>query len=441
MILTDGLCGTDSTTWNWLTDGTGRYAGNRSLKYFNASLPNLTTGVEMFKGCTALSAVEKGERGTMAALNNATSMFEGSGIVKGGIVPIQGGNATAMYKNCKNLTLFNANTITNVNCDSMFEGCSNLNKMISSGYLTIASAIKMFKDCTSFYGLSSYSTGGGGEITISGSSESMFEGCTELRSFPSSGLIIKNMTNCKNMFAGCIKLRTVYAYSGSSGMEGTQITTTEGMFKGCIKLIEAPNILSNVATADSMYEGCVSLTSAGNAYSDYGALAAYNLVSANNMFAGCTSMTNVMLNFEIGTYDETCGDNANLVKAKGMFGNDELGWCKLDFANALGIIMTITNLANKVSDGTDEWGKISIGVAAELKDYTEPVTGKSFEELLLNGDADYANDKLTTLKGPNDTDTPIQRVNVARGLLTKGWTVELHYDDGETKTISPTSAG
>lgn len=454
MILTDGLCGTDNTTWNWLTDGTGRYAGNRSLKYFNASLPNLTNGTEMFKGCTALSVVERGGTGTMTALNNATSMFEESGIVYGGVIPIQGGNATAMYKNCKNLKRFFADGIKSVNCNSMLEGCSNLNYMsiaIGTGETaTITSAIKMFKDCTSLHNIEMYIPGSGPpfRVEITGSSESMFEGCTELTSFPPSGAHVTNMTNCKNMFAGCTNLRTVNTEGSPNGvlvgMNSAQITNAEGMFKGCIKLTEAPYIFNNIATADSMFEGCVSLTAVGTSYSDYG-VPAYNLVSTNNMFAGCTSLTNVGLIYDNSNYGETCGDTGKLVKAKGMFGNNELGWCKLDFASALHIALSITNLVGKDSDGTEEWGKISIGLGPGLKNYTEPGTGKTFEELLLNGITE--GDAMTNLTGPGGTFTPVRIADIPRGLLTKGWTVELHYpkdDDGDEiiKTFpEPTSAG
>lgn len=460
MILTDGLCGTDNSTWSWLTDGRRRYAGNRSLKYFNASLPNLTDGTEMFKGCTALSAVEGDGSGTMTALSNATSMFEGSGVVAAEIIPIQGGNATAMYKNCKNLKLFFSDLIKDVICDSMFEGCSNLVKMRigfdPGNVATITSAIKMFKDCTSLYIFQPFIAASGPPYTveITGSSESMFEGCTELRSFPYTNAWVKGMTNCKNMFAGCAKLRAVYgetlANNGAQvGMVGTQITNAEGMFKGCIKLIEAPIIFGSIATADSMFEGCASLTAVGSAYSDY-PTPAYNLVSANNMFAGCTSLTNVGLSYDSSSYGETCGDTGKLVKAKGMFGNAELGWCKLDFASALHIALSITNLVGKDSDGTEEWGKISIGLGPGLKDYKVPETGdpaqpetlKTFEELLLNGYTEYGDDQFTNLTGPGGTFTPIQKSNIPRGLLTKGWTVELHYDGDETSTIHPpTSAG
>lgn len=473
MILTDGLCGTDSTTWSWLTDGTGRYAGNRSLKYFNASLPNLTIGTEMFKGCTALSAVEKGGPGTMTALNNATSMFEESGIVYGGVIPIQGGNATAMYKNCKNLKRFFADGIKSVNCDSMLEGCSNLNYMsiaIGTGETaTITSAIKMFKDCTSLHNIEMYIPGSGPpfRVEITGSSESMFEGCTELTSFPPSGAHVTNMTNCKNMFAGCIKLSTIHTEGYPNGvlvgMSGAQITNAEGMFKGCIKLTgDAPSGFDKIVTADSMFEGCVSLTSAGNPHGDYSRKYAFNLVSANNMFAGCTSMIDAA--YDLDATDAFSGDNAKLVKAKGMFGNNELGWCKLSFGSALHIARSITNLTGKTSDGTEEWGKISIGVAKELKDYKVPGTGKpsedpetpeeatwkTFEELLLNGDTEYTqrpgyNEATTPYENfvnPDGSETYIQRISMARGLLTKGWTVELHYDgDDITTTHEPTPAG
>lgn len=451
MILTDGLCGTDSTTWSWLTDGTRRYAGNRSLKYFNASLPNLANGTEMFKGCTALSAVEKGGPGTMTALNNATSMFEGSGVVYGGIIPIQGGNATAMYKNCKNLKRFFADGIKSVNCDSMLEGCSNLNYMSiaieTSETATIASAIKMFKDCTSLHNIEMYIPGSGPpfRVAITGSSESMFEGCTELTSFPPSGAHVTNMTNCKNMFAGCIKLSAIHTEGYPNGvlvgMSGTQITNAEGMFKGCIKLTgDAPSGFDKIVTADSMFEGCTSLTSAGNPHGDYTRKYAFDLVSANNMFAGCTSMIDAAYDLDENAFS---GDNAKLVKAKGMFGNNELGWCKLSFGSALHIARSITNLIGKTSDGTEEWGKISIGVAAELKDWQVPGTTKTFEQLLLNGDNEY--DDATgyfNYINPDGSETYIQRISMARGLLTKGWTVELHYDGDETSTThTPTSAG
>ena len=137
-----------------------------------------------------------------------------------------------------------------------------------------------------------------GKLTISGSGDydrngkidgnfSVPEWCESYDNITTAVVNVKNITNTKNMFAGCVNLTSVDV----SGLDTGNVTNMDEMFKNCKSLISL-NIsglhTENVTTMFGMFKGCSGLTDVDVSGFDTG-----KVTDMSEMFKGCSSLTSL----------------------------------------------------------------------------------------------------------------------------------------------------
>ena len=115
---------------------------------------------------------------------------------------------------------------------------------------------------------------------------SMFQECKELKYLDLSKFNTENVTDMKNMFYRCIKLKEI---KGLNNFITYKVISMNSMFQGCKELekLDLSNLnISNVNNMESMFSGCSKL------YEIKGIKKfLYNKVTdINMMFQSCTSL-------------------------------------------------------------------------------------------------------------------------------------------------------
>ncbi len=181
------------------------------------------------------------------------------------------------------------------NTNSMFSGCSSLKSLalprFYTAYATDMSA--MFHNCSSLTELSTPYL-----LTIEAENMAdMFSGCSSLTELDLFNFTNANVKNVKSMFNGCTALEKV----DLSHFATDYVTDMESMFAGCSKLTTLDLSMfntSNVANMKSMFDGCTSLT--GIAVSQN--FTTTSVANSENMFNGCSSLSGAV------SYDESKTD-------------------------------------------------------------------------------------------------------------------------------------
>lgn len=108
---------TFKSSFNSLTVTPNIFTGNTSLEKFEANMPLLTNGYEMFANCSALTTF----KGDLDNIVSAERMFYNTSLIK-----------------------FEGNLESLVNCNDMFSGCITLTDFISPKLTSLINGDGMF---------------------------------------------------------------------------------------------------------------------------------------------------------------------------------------------------------------------------------------------------------------------------------------------------------
>lgn len=250
---------------------------------------------EMFMDCSELEKAPDLSTSREVAYACYMDMFSGcTSLIEPPLLPhncdFGEESCTRMFKDCTSLIsspTINAADIYMYACSHMFEGCTSLAviEAINAASIQKEAFRQMFVGCASIVDASSIFIG---EIQGKSNCESMFEGCTSLQKAPD--IVVDTVTAdcCKNMFKGCTSL--VNSPKLSATVLG--VSCYESMFEGCTSLISTPklpavNMKQNCYK--SMFKGCTSLKEP--AYLPTLVAHAVDMLgSCESMFEGCSKI-------------------------------------------------------------------------------------------------------------------------------------------------------
>ena len=186
-------------------------------------------------------------------------------------------------------------SLTNVSVkgstNRMFEGCSSLAALDLSSFDTssVTYMESMFRGCSSLTSLdlSSFDT-----TSVTGMPY-MFEGCSSLVALDLSSFDTSSVEYMWDMFSGCSSLAAL----DLSSFDTSSVTDMLSMFEGCSSLgsIDLSSFdTSSVTRMSYMFKGCSSLTSL-----DLTSFNTSSVASMEGMFTRCSSLTSL----ELSTFD------------------------------------------------------------------------------------------------------------------------------------------
>lgn len=196
---------------------------------------------------------------------------------------------------------------TGSTAESLFDGCSNLERIEGLENLDTSEAASMAW---------------------------MFQGCAKLATLDLRALDTTSVMDMASMFAGCTALQTLDV----SGWDTGNVQDMCGMFEGCTSLESADLShfnTTNVADMSSMFQDCASLTAV-----NVSGFAPASNARLRSMFSGCSSLTSLDLSrfdvsnvsIMVGLFDgctslaslDLSGWEASASSAKtDLFGRDE----------------------------------------------------------------------------------------------------------------------
>lgn len=165
-------------------------------------------------------------------------------------------DASYMFYNCTSLKNINTTGLGNVTyANYMFQNCNSLEKIDLSGFSSVESSIGMFRNCSSL--ITVENTSGFINSTLTGN---MFFDCISLKHIDTSGF--ENAEVCTFMFFNCKSLEIIRTSAFKNA------TYVNGMFLNCESLKEICFWGFDISKIDSdnvehyggMLEGCTSLT-------------------------------------------------------------------------------------------------------------------------------------------------------------------------------------
>ena len=168
----------------------------------------------MFKNCTSLS-------GAFDLSQWRFSVFEAGNTNTSGTF----NDTSEMFMNCSNISSFILPFLRSKNSTSMLEGCSAATsiQVVEVGQ----TSARMFYGCSAVTEIRIINSG----LSTSGSTESIFEGCSELKYLFNESMSSFG-ANSNNAFKGCAKLESI-ARCNTNDVQDDNYT---GMFDGCDKL-------------------------------------------------------------------------------------------------------------------------------------------------------------------------------------------------------------
>lgn len=222
----------------------------------------------MFDGCDELWKIS--ELPELGINMNFTLTFAGCDALTD-VPTIKGTdvNCTSMFEGCSSLENVNLDIKILWDggvCTNMFNGCSNLKK--AEGTLTGEMSHNcfkgMFKGCSKLTEAPSFNIKPLAEMYLSNSCEEMFANCSELQTVEGSITISHAGTGIfKNMFQNCTKLNSIPTFIVNG--EDARSQCYYGMFDGCEDLDNIiPSLTENITTLASqcyayMYQNCKKL--------------------------------------------------------------------------------------------------------------------------------------------------------------------------------------
>ena len=222
----------------------------------------------------AESATYEGEIRVSDLFGESVKSFKAEGLLSLGSISFSG------CKAIKTISLTNVSVKGSTN--SMFEGCSTLAALDLSSFDTssVTYMSSMFRGCSSLTSLdlSSFDT-----TSVTGMPY-MFEGCSSLAVLDLSSFDTSSVKYMYDMFSGCSSLAAL----DLSSFDTSSVTDMLSMFEGCSSLasIDLSSFdTSSVTRMSSMFKGCSSLASID--------LLSFNTTSVTDMYSmfnGCSSL-------------------------------------------------------------------------------------------------------------------------------------------------------
>lgn len=228
--------------------------------------------MNMFKGCTSLTAAPELPANGSIGQKGYYGMFEGCTALETpptrlAVTPTSTGHFQQMFKGCTSLVYSPALTATVVKqdgCRSMFEGCTSLLEApedLPATTLEANAYYGMFNGCSSLEMAPA-------RIAAPAMSQSacfeMFINCSHLEEAPEI-LAVTLANSCfKSMFKGCVSLRKVQNAFSFSGIPDAACYE---MFANCEVLNNAPSMSSVTGTigtsgCENMFYNCAEMSSA-----------------------------------------------------------------------------------------------------------------------------------------------------------------------------------
>lgn len=247
-----------------LTSGENMFNGCSKLKTIpDFTTSNMTTMSNMFNGCSSITTIPELDT---SKVTNMSSMFSGCSKLTNIPSTLNTSNVTTMsnmFQGCSRLTELPALSTSKVtNMENMFNGCSSLTSLagVISDYSNCNSMHGTFKDCKSLvYLADEMSLLSFSKVTDWGE---CFMGCTSLTSF--SALDAGKPCVIDAMFSGCKNLEEVRTLDTSSvGLGQASSVSWDSVFDGCSSLTYIPKLVmtSYIESMDSTFSGCSSLES------------------------------------------------------------------------------------------------------------------------------------------------------------------------------------
>ena len=253
-----------------------------------------------FKDTFNLESVDFGTAFREVYINNATSMFENSGIktVDFSNMMFLWADAKYAFRNACNLTDVIFPYHANMNyADEMFAGTEESPMHLKNitgklNFSTFNSSMKyMFRNCVDLQ-----------HIDISGwnfdgvkSMEGMFYGCSSLCDVNFVNSTVDSVTNLKNAFANCTSIVNMDLSSWNT----RYVSNLYEIFSGCSSLTEL-NLTNwnttNATTMQSMFEGCSSIKEL-----DLTSFETPKVTSVARMFKNCTNLQVVKISSKWST--------------------------------------------------------------------------------------------------------------------------------------------
>lgn len=238
---------------------------------FAANIPQQAC-MNMFKGCTSLTAAPELPANVSIGQKGYYGMFEGCTALETpptrlAVTPTSTGHFQQMFKGCTSLVYSPALTATVVKqdgCSSMFEGCTSLLEApedLPATTLGNNAYYRMFKDCSSL--VKAPATIAATTVSQSACFE-MFNNCSHLEEAPEI-LAVTLANSCfKSMFKGCVSLRKVQKAFSFSGIPDAACYE---MFANCEVLNNAPSMSSVTGTigtsgCENMFYNCAEMSTA-----------------------------------------------------------------------------------------------------------------------------------------------------------------------------------
>ena len=233
----------------------------------NINATNVTTTMNMFMNCWALTSVDLSGLNT-SSVTTMECMFEGCkalttvrGLNTAGV-----SNLSKMFWNCSALTtldLSGFNTASATAMNGMFYYCSSLTKLDLSGFNTsnVTTMQNMFYGCSSLtkFNLSSFNTA---NVT---SMANMFNGCSSLTTLDLSSFNTASVTNMFAMFQNCSALKEIIV---GDGWSTEAVTSSSNMFKDCTSLPCYNASKVDKTKANTGYSGFMTLAGTFKVYTD-----------------------------------------------------------------------------------------------------------------------------------------------------------------------------
>ena len=221
-------------------------------------------------------------------------------------------------KEIKGLDKLISNKIINI-C-SMFQSCTSLVNLDLSNSDTsnVSNMQYLFKDCSKLKeikGINLINTKK--VVNIYG----MFQSCSELQYLDLTNLDTSNVTNMEYIFDKCSKLKEI---KGSNTFITSKVKTMEGMFRFCFELqyLDLSNFnTSNVTNMKDMFKEC-------NKIKEIKGLINFNTKNVTNMsgmFKSCSKLENLDLsNFDTSNVNDMSDMFSQCIKLKEIKGINKL---------------------------------------------------------------------------------------------------------------------
>ena len=233
----------------------------------NINATNVTTTMNMFRDCWALTSVDLSGLNT-SSVTTMECMFEGCNA----LTTVRGLNTAGvsilskMFWNCWALTtldLSGFNTASATAMNAMFYYCYSLTKLDLSGFNTsnVTTMQNMFYGCSSLttLNLSSFNTA---NVT---SMANMFYGCSSLTTLDLRSFNTASVTNMFAMFQNCKTLKEIIV---GDGWSTEAVTSSSIMFKDCTSLPCYNASRVDKTKANTGYSGFLTLAGTFKVYTD-----------------------------------------------------------------------------------------------------------------------------------------------------------------------------